>query len=539
MQTECCITKINIMSRKIHILFIFLLGCFFTQAQNIDSYSNFSFRFSSKTDMDNFYSCEYEFSPLMMPVNLSDLKTNAFKKEIDLFKNSAPKEYHYFNDFNIPSLDYSYQKQNGITTVIATLNGFEFYKSTYKNGLLDGKISFFFVDGTLFQEFEFKKGMANGLHKIYDKNGNLILETHYKNNIKNGIRTYYIPRRDEQISLSGNYENGAIIGDLTYKISDYHYYILPNDLEKGTFKEYYQNKLKRQYSTKTNNTIDGDFLEYYPETETLSAKIPYKFGVVDGICEFYDTKGNLYNKLEYKNGRKIGTHKNISEKGRLYAEEYYDNKGKKTGNWKQYNSYSNELSKETNYLNDSIHGTQTTYYKGKIESLENYKNGIIQTRKLYDNKTETLKAEYNYTNGNVEQTLEYLPSGILTTKYQKLPNNTAVQIFYDLQGNKLTENYYNEQSKPIGIHKNYNYYSGEPFLQTITEYEDNNNYTQTYYFQNGSYNISRYKNQQKHGAQTQYNKQTNTTTTYYIIKDKKVTQEEFEAFEKSKKDEKN
>ena len=76
--------KINLMYLKLYSSLILFFLCSGLSAQNTNQYPDFKLYFGSKNDVENFYSCEYEFSPLMMPEKLQDIETKSFQKEIQI-----------------------------------------------------------------------------------------------------------------------------------------------------------------------------------------------------------------------------------------------------------------------------------------------------------------------------------------------------------------------------------------------------------------------------------------------------------------------
>jgi antitoxin component YwqK of YwqJK toxin-antitoxin module len=70
-------------------------------------------------------------------------------------------------------------------------NGSLAEESYYVNGELDGIYKWYAKDGTLLKSSQYKKGKLNGLTKNYNALGKLVSEGHYKNDSKSGIWNYY------------------------------------------------------------------------------------------------------------------------------------------------------------------------------------------------------------------------------------------------------------------------------------------------------------------------------------------------------------
>ena len=112
-------------------------------------------------------------------------------------------------------------------------------------------------------------------------------------------------------------------------------------------------------------------------------KYPSEF-ITNGVREWFYKNGQLRKTGEYKNGMKNGVWKEFYQDGKLNLEiNYFE--GKKKGESVYY--YENGTKREqSNYNLDKLNGLQKKWNEnGEIESETEYKNGIKDKFKLYEN----------------------------------------------------------------------------------------------------------------------------------------------------------
>lgn len=80
----------------------------------------------------------------------------------------------------------------------------------YKDGLLDGSWTSYYVDGKIKQKGEYKGGMFNGKWESWSNNGSKLYEVHYKNDILYG--RYLIFGNAGKLKEKGQYEANKRVG---------------------------------------------------------------------------------------------------------------------------------------------------------------------------------------------------------------------------------------------------------------------------------------------------------------------------------------
>lgn len=517
-QTEHYITKINTM-KKLFLLPIFCIS-FFSLAQ--DRYSTdfgFEVRMPQIKNAENFYYTEWELNPAEIPNKLSDVEA---LKKANQQKNIR---YEIAKD------------KNGISTVIIYINNQVYSKATYKNGLLDGKITIYHVKGGAFQEMNFKNGRANGVHKIYDENYNLVLETTYKDNLKHGTRKYIHPNREND-TLEGNYVNGNLVGNLKFT-TKYDYYLLPNDLKKGKVQRFANNKLLSEFNIINQKETHGIAKTFSYETGNLSTKTHYYLGEKHGLAEYYNKAGELLFKNEYKFGKKIGEHKTYTKDNKLFKEEYYDADGGKIGTWKTYN-INGELEQEQTYKNDSLDGLSINYKYGKISSSTEFKNGKRHGLLINNKESGEKSSESIFENGDLIKEMIYYQNGNIFS-LQELNKKTELYTtkYFDKHGNLLHENKYNDKKNPVGINKFFVLSVDEPISNSETHFDENSKKIKYIYKTTGYTYETNYRNDAAHGEKITRNNKNEIISIDYFYEttgnSKKVTKEEFENLVKAEK----
>lgn len=145
-----------------------------------------------------------------------------------------------------------------------------------KSGKKDGKSIWYFENGVKESEFEYKDGKLDGTASKWNFNGNLITEIQYKSGKKHGY------------SKSFN-EKGILVILVNYKM----------------------------------DVTDGQYIEYYPETETIKIKGMYKDGNMEGSWSFFDGYGRQIGMGEFLKGN--GFIRSFYSSGAIKEEQFYGN----------------------------------------------------------------------------------------------------------------------------------------------------------------------------------------------------------------------
>jgi antitoxin component YwqK of YwqJK toxin-antitoxin module len=499
-------------------VYIILLFCSVSSAQYFVSSDKgyYEIRVLETKNFDNFYFSEYEFNPAENAKTLAEIEKTA-------------KENQY------PVVRYDISKSsNKSAQVTVYVNNQLFSFSKFSNGLLEGKKIIYHGNGNPFYEMEYVKGKANGSAKIYDEKNRVAFETEYKNNVKEGKRIFYINKRD-LISIEANYKNDNVFGDLILTKENGDVYHYPNDLKNGKVKGFYQNKLIEEYNLVAGE-LHGAAIIYYNGNDKMYAKIPYTFGLKNGIAEYYNRNGELLTKCEFKFGKKIGKHEKYSLDNELENVEYYDENGNKTGTWIKYNYDKKYI--ETTYNTDGSYKTKTYDNNENIKSISNYNsshsnsgltqnfnNGLLETE-IFKVENTTKWSKMFYENGKV-----------FSTETKKGENYE--RAFFDKDGNTIHINQVNDSGKRIGIHKNGYLKNDSISFYDETHYNENGKKIKWIYFTPKGKNEYQYRNEQPHGKRTEYDQEGKIISETYHYEtngtSRIVSKEEFEKLIKSEK----
>ena len=99
--------------------------------------------------------------------------------------------------------------------------------SEFKNGLINGKMKYFFPNGQVEEEVEWRNGIANGTVKYFYENGQLAEHGQVVNESKEGIWKVYHP--NGQLKSLENWKNGQM------QDSAFSYFENGNMHSKGVF----------------------------------------------------------------------------------------------------------------------------------------------------------------------------------------------------------------------------------------------------------------------------------------------------------------
>ena len=500
-------------------LYILLLFCSVSSAQYFVSSDTgyYEIRALETKNFDNFYFSEYEFNPAENAKTLAEIEKIA-------------KE----NQF--PFIRYDISKgTNKTAQVTVYVNNILFSFSKFSNGLLEGKKIIYHGNGNPFYEMEYAKGKANGRAKIYDEKNQLAFETHYTNNLKEGKRIFYSNKRN-LISIEAIYKNDKVSGDLiiTKEYGDVYHY--PNDLKNGKVKRFYQNKLVEEYSLVAGE-LHGIAIIYNIGNDKMYAKIPYTFGLKNGIAEYYGRNGELVTKCEYKFGKKIGKHEKFSLDNKLENIEFYDEKGNKTGTWTKY--YYGKKNMETTYNSDGSFVRRTYDNQENLITISNYNAKNLQHGISQHFKNGVLESEFFYKNNIQNEAKIYYENGTIFINRISKGNYAEIEYF-DTNGNSIHVNKLGDNGKPIGVHKNIQRNNGDLVVIEETHYDNDGNRIKWIYFATPTQRTEYFfRNEVYHGKITGYNAKNEiiSETFYYESngQSKIVSKEEFEKLMKNEK----
>jgi len=337
-------------------------------------------------------------------------------------------------------------------------------EENYKNGLLDGSSTIWFLNAGQVQQI-YINGLANGQYARFGKNGKSIETGYYKNGQKNGEFTLMntlgnvLYRR----VFSNDLPNFVLEEEVEFD-DGICYYILPNKEKKvfsGILRKYgrktlYNEKGDEQehvYLSWEKTFIDGQarlYKSYYDNKKdrgpeyaygTLSERYYIKDGVKDGLYESWEDafppnkhwpshqkKLLKWNRDDsaflptvrcyYKNGELDSIYMSWNDLGNLTDRINYKN-GQYHGLFERWH-YKGEKSSEYHYVNGEKQGLQKDWWDNgnlqheytvgddKKDWIDRYwhRNGQIDKEYIWKNgKLEGLQREW-YDNGQLKKTVE-------------------------------------------------------------------------------------------------------------------------------------
>lgn len=265
-----------------------------------------------------------------------------------------------------------------------------------KDGLAEGKFTYFYKNGTVSGEDFYKNGLQEGKKIFYHPDGKVSQEGNYTADKANGYYTSYY--RNGQVSdegwyvddeRQGTFINYNLLGNITSKI----YYLNGN---KHGISEYYTPTGKLDF----NEYYDHGWLNktnQYDSTGKLIVRSVLNKG--EGKIRFNLFNGKPYVESNYKDYRLHGVYTSGNGDGSKRVSSYYKNgvadstytcwfpngkisvqgkyvNGDKAGEWK-YFYYSGQLSEIENYVDGKLHGTCIQYNEdGKLDKRITFKNGM-------------------------------------------------------------------------------------------------------------------------------------------------------------------
>lgn len=360
------------------------------------------------------------------------------------------------------------------------------------NGEKEGDWIFYYDNGRTKEKSFFKNGVAEGKSISWFDNGNLSEEDFFKAGKLDGeIKTYYF--------------NGILksIGHYT------------DDIKNGEMKSW---------------TFDG-FLNYISN---------YKNDVLEGQVNFYYKNGQIQTAKKFANGKLNGAYKQYFENGALSMDgNYIDDKP--TGNWKEFYN-SKKIKIEYTYADGYMDGIYKQYYEnGKLSETIQYANGKIEG-KIENFDDDGIKfSESTYEKDRLKELLFFDKTG-KTISSSTIRKGAANLTFFDANGNKLSEGYYNKDSYNDGkstyyfkngaikMESNYSaghlngerkiYYSNGKLSEEVNFTSDKEDgFLNTYYINGENRYAGNFVEGEKQGEQKQFNTFGTTVSSLYYLND--------------------
>jgi antitoxin component YwqK of YwqJK toxin-antitoxin module len=259
------------------------------------------------------------------------------------------------------------------------ISGEKYYEGGFVNGLAEGKVIFYYPNGTKNVMYEYHNGYLNGDCFAYHPNGKL-------------QRKYKMFHGDEE----GKWEYFNYFGEKTRTI-DY-----KNGLNHGK-NIYYYTDGKVESESEIYEDERNNISTYYAQSGEVREIRYYQYGRLMGysyigkngkpVDTIFAVNGDAKVKAYYANG-------NVSTTFEIKAGQYH-------GELKIY--YPNGSLQEERYYDhgDEIKPTIEYYIDGKIRRKDTYLHGTLHGETIENNPNGSKRLKENYVNGNLEGLCEY------------------------------------------------------------------------------------------------------------------------------------
>ncbi|MFN3403021.1 MAG: hypothetical protein ACK40G_02930 [Cytophagaceae bacterium] len=330
---------------------------------------------------------------------------------------------------------------NGAGTMIS--------KGNFVNGKKTGTWKYYYYTGALHKEFDYNNGKVDGPFKIYHENGKISKTGKYvddkqqeeqkvynqagilseemkiKDHQQHGKFTYYHEVGQPYISFVGNYNTGKLHDTLIEYYSTGEMLsakVFNNGLVNGDHKVYYRNGQLKSKATYVNDLREGEYKKYYPDGK-LSEEGTYKANSLAGTIKQYRRTGFLESEYQYdEKGKKNGFMKYYDTDGKIYYEltynkgeitayKYYDKTGKVIKEAKKekgeflYHGFFPDGTKRAEgiYTADGEKGLWKYYDKyGNLNSEQEYVKGLANGKIKRYHENGKLYTDETYKNGELD-----------------------------------------------------------------------------------------------------------------------------------------
>lgn len=424
------------------------------------------------------------FSYYILQASGNDSHQKLVKKnqdEISKFVTWAVPQLNTIN--SVRELDFNGKKQEVTHLYNARTHTVEVIGTQNKaSGKFTGYAELYFTTGNLYGHGLFdENGERTGIWKYYHENNNLSEEISLKAGKLDGpFKIYY---RNGVVKREGTYKDGKQVeiqkeynkaGQLV-ELSE-----INDDQLHGKLKMYYDlGESYKEYSGKYNVGQLHDTLYSYYDDGKLSFTKVFKNGVVDGEFISYHRNGKLATKMAYVSDKPHGSYKTYYPDGQLQQEGTYTN-GIQTGLWKKYYPDGKLEEEVINDEKGKKNGVLKSYdTDGKLYYEMDFLKGEVVAYKYYDKQGKILKEDKRQ-KGEF-QFVGYFPSGAKRMEgiYSKV-GKKGTWKYYDEFGNLSSEEVYNDNGELHGKYKSY-YVNGQVKEETEFKNDQQNGYSVKYY----------------------------------------------------------
>jgi|GEM_PF-2165688 len=240
--------------------------------------------------------------------------------------------------------------------VLFNSNGRKYLSAEAEDGKLNGKCTYYYLEGPIYQEVTSKEGMLQGHSVEYYLNGNKKAEGSYKDDERVGNWKEY-------------YADGSLFSEYSYS----------EGLVEGEIKEYGPGSFLQYKFFKESDIFNGPYEMYHANGQLLfDAKI--ESGLKAGLSKSYHPNGQLESEMNTVDGLAQGNFLRYHDNGEVETSGQYKD-DLKTAEWKSYDRngmllskllYSKDLEDGPAEYYDPISGRlryTILFSKGEMESI--------------------------------------------------------------------------------------------------------------------------------------------------------------------------
>lgn len=265
-------------------------------------------------------------------------------------------------------------------------NGKARYEGQFSNDKPVGEFRYYYDTGELNAIIRFSEIGDSSAAIYYHLNGKMMSQGKYIGQKKQGTWKYYDDREilsSEDNYISGKREGFAKVFYLDGKTAEEKYFV--NDIEHGPAKKYFSEGKLQFEGIYVHGNLDGKTVDYYP-SGNVKINCYYEDAVRDSIWIYYLDSGGVDTKVCYRKGietcrEKInGEYREYYPDTNIVKEEGYYRNGKKNGAFTEYYKTGELVMKE---LKDEEHwwlpeGEKIEQFEGqKVKTKGNYTDGKL------------------------------------------------------------------------------------------------------------------------------------------------------------------
>jgi antitoxin component YwqK of YwqJK toxin-antitoxin module len=302
-----------------------------------------------------------------------------------------------------------------------------------KEGLQNGKGTYYYRSGKTSVIAEYKDGLLNGTRTEFHKNGQKSAEGNFAQNVEDGYHTAYYEDgkvKDEGWIVEGKKQGEHITYNRTGTIYSRINYL---DDEQQGYTEYYHGNGKIDYEQRFNEGWIRDITQFDTTGKILTTA---SFPKGTGDFEFKLYNGKTYIKGSYQNNYLNGEYKILFPDGSLSAIQYY-RIGSLDSIYKSF-YYGGQLAVEGKYMHGNKQGEWKYYHEnGKLQYRETYVDGVLNGKVTLYNEEGSMDKEIEYKDNEYHGAYRlYGENNLLAVQYQ-YENGSFISYTYEDKDGKL------------------------------------------------------------------------------------------------------